>query len=176
MDERDLQQALDSLRHEQERVTLRVGRLTDAGWQAALQPMGLERLVQRGHFPSHPWELDWSPREVVGHLRDSAQVFARRIELIRSQQRPDLPDFRTDAPQRLADYRDTPAATLVEQLEEAQEALVQAAAAVTPGEVVRAGVHERQGEMTLGDIMRFLPEHQRDHAEQLAALTAETLA
>lgn len=172
----DIRDVLTALRHQQERVGLRVGRLTDAGWEAGLQPMGLERLVQLGHFPAHPWELDWSPREVVGHLRDSARVFTRRINRIRTEDRPRLSAFTTDAPARVQEYGRTPVDELSEQFEQAQQDLIAAVEAVEPDELRRVAVHEERGEVMLGELLAALPTHQRDHAEQLAALTAESLA
>lgn len=170
-----MQQVHDALAAQQERVAVRLGSLTDAGWGAGLQPLGLERLMQLGHFPSHIWELDWSPREVAGHLRDSARIFTRRIERLRTEDRPTLPDFATDDPERLEDYRTTDPEELLAQLEEAQRALLEAVAAVQPGELDRVGIHEGRGEITLGQLLDTLPAHQHDHAEQLAALTSEAI-
>lgn len=160
---------------EQERVGAIVSSLTPAGWEAQLSPLGLERLLPTGHFPSYVAELDWSPRQVVGHLRDSARIFADRIARLRDEERPAFADFVTDDPDRLADYAATEPAELASELEEAQRALLAAVEGVRDDELDRRGVHEVEGELTLGEVLRFLPEHQRDHRMQLAALTAEAL-
>ena len=44
-------------------------------WDAVLPDGARWRLVRSGHFGEYEAELDWTPREVVGHLRDSARVF-----------------------------------------------------------------------------------------------------
>lgn len=160
---------------EQERVAAILSTLTGAGWRAQLSPLGLERLLTMGHFPRYVTELDWTPREVAGHLRDSARIFADRIGRIRSEERPTLADFVTDDPARLEDYRSTDVEVLVDELAGAQGDLLAAVEGVPPGELDRVGVHETDGEVSLGDVLAFLPGHQRDHREQLSALTAEPL-
>ncbi len=146
--------------------------LARGAWDVELSPDGRSQLVDRGHFPEYTAELDWTPREVTGHLRDSARIFADRIGRIRSTDQPALADFVTDAPERLADYRTTPLDQLAEELRVAQAALLDAVANVRGTELDRAGVHEVDGPMRLGGLLAFLPEHQRDHAEQLTALLA----
>lgn len=165
-----------ALAAEQERVAAIVSALTAAGWRAELSPAARERLLVTGHFPAYATELDWTPREVVGHLRDSARIFAERIGRLRTEDRPRFPDFVTDDPGRLADYRTTSPGELRQQLRTAQAGLLAAVEAVPPGELSRVGEHEVEGELTLGQVLAFLPGHQRDHREQLAALTAEELA
>ena len=135
-----------------------------------LSPAARRRLVGLGHFPAYAAELDWTPHEVAGHLRDSARVFTDRIERISREDRPALPDFVPDEPARVAGYRAVPPAVLVEELAAAQAELLRVVATVDPGRLDAVGVHEVDGEVSLADLLAFLPGHQRDHAEQLAAL------
>ncbi|MGY1712032.1 DinB family protein [Geodermatophilus sp. SYSU D00758] len=163
--------AAEALARQQARVDVLVSAaVAGDGWTARLSAADRARLVGRGHFPAYAAELDWTPREVTGHLRDSALVFTERIYRVRREERPVLPDFVTDAPERLAGYRATAPVELVEQLRTAQAALFDAVAGTAPAELTRAGVHEVDGPVTLADLLAFLPAHQRDHAEQLAAL------
>jgi hypothetical protein len=139
-------------------------------WDALLDSDSRWRLVRRGHFPHYAAELDWTPREVVGHLRDSARIFTERLHRIRAEDTPLLADFVTDAPQRLADYRATPVDRLADELRTAQSALLATVAGLGPADLDRAGLHEVDGRVRVADLIAFLPGHQRDHAEQLAAL------
>ena len=153
----------------------RVAGLVDAAhagdlWDARLRPEQRRRLVRLGHFPAYSTELDWTPREVAGHLRDSARIFTDRIRRIRTETAPALADFVTDAPEHLADYRTTDAGQLVVQLRAAQAGLLQAVADVQPADLERTGVHEADGEVTVAGLLAFLPGHQRDYADQLQAL------
>ncbi len=153
----------------------RVGGLVAAAaarnrWDAGLHPEQRRRLARLGHFCQYSAELDWTPRDVAGHLRDSATVFADRIRRICTEQRPLLPDFVTDAPERLADYRSVHPADLVDQLRTAQAGLLATILAVRVDQLDRAGVHVVDGRLSLTDVLAFLPGHQRDHADQLSAL------
>ncbi len=141
-------------------------------WDAVLDDGVRWRLVRSGHFPQYSGELEWTPREVAGHLRDSAQVFTGRIRRMLAEDLPRLPDFVTDAPERLAAYRSTPPSQLFDELRTAQAALLSTVAALGPADLEREGLHEVEGRVTVAQLVAFLPAHQRDHAEQLGALLA----
>jgi hypothetical protein len=157
-----------ALAEQQDRVAGLLARA--AGRSRPLSPEARHRLVRLGHFPAYATELDWTAHEVAGHLRDSARVFTERIRRIGEEDRPVLGDFVPDEPARVAGYRATPPAVLVAELAAAQAELLQAVAAVEPGSLGAVGVHEVDGPVSLADLLAFLPAHQRDHAEQLAAL------
>jgi hypothetical protein len=163
--------AVAALADEQWRVaTLVNSALARAEWDVRLRADQRHRLARLGHFPAYSPELDWTPREVVGHLRDSARVFTDRIRRLRSETEPVLADFVTDAPERLADYRSTVPHDLVDQLRTAQAELLRTLADVRADDLERSGVHEVDGPVTVAGLLAFLPGHQRDHADQLTAL------
>jgi hypothetical protein len=163
--------AVAALAEEQWRVAGLVdAALTRDAWDVRLLPEQRRRLVRLGHFPVYSAELDWTPREVAGHLRDSARIFAERIQRIRTEDEPALTDFVTDAPERLADYRTTAPADLVAELRTAQAELLREVASIRSVDLDRAGIHAVDGRVTIAGLLAFLPGHQRDHADQLAAL------
>ena len=86
------------------------------------------------------------------------------------ERQPLLADFVTDAPGRIADYRGTPVDRLADELRTAQAELLATVAALGPADLERTGRHETDGTVTVAGLLRFLPAHQRDHAEQLTAL------
>jgi hypothetical protein len=160
-----------ALAGQQARVAVLLSRaLRLGGWTAGLHPAERAGLFALGHFPEYADELDWTAREVAGHLRDSAHVFAERIERVRAGRRPLLPDFVPSDPLRVAGYRSAQPPQLLAELDAAQGRLLAAVEDVDAAELGREGVHETDGVLTLGDLLAFLPGHQRDHAEQLAAL------
>ncbi|WP_236830874.1 DinB family protein [Blastococcus sp. KM273128] len=128
------------------------------------------RLVGSGHFPAYAAELAWTPHQVAGHLRDSARVFTARITRLRTEEDPLLADFDPTAADRVAGYAAVPPLRLLDELQEAQAGLLAAVRGVPEAERARTGRHATDGALTLGDVLDFLPGHQRDHAEQLAAL------
>ncbi|WP_157943974.1 DinB family protein [Blastococcus atacamensis] len=138
-------------------------------WHATLQPEDRQRLVHLGHFPDYSSELDWTVGDVAGHLRDSAQVFTERLRRMCTERQPQLADFVTDAPERLAGYRSPPPAQLLRQLRRAQDELLQTVAGVGATELDRTGLHAVDGRISVAEVLDFLPRHQLDHAQQLAA-------
>ncbi|MGY1827354.1 DinB family protein [Blastococcus sp. SYSU DS0541] len=128
------------------------------------------RLVGCGHFPAYAAELAWTPHEVAGHLRDSALVFTARIGRLRAEEHPLLPDFDPTEADRVAGYAAVVPARMLAELRDAQRGLLAAVRGVPEVERARTGRHATDGALTLGDVLDFLPGHQRDHAEQLAAL------
>jgi hypothetical protein len=163
--------AVAALADEQWRVAGLVDSALHRGvWDVRLPPEQRRRLVRLGHFPAFAAELDWSPGEVAGHLRDSARVFADRIQRMRSELEPPLADFVTTSPERLLDYRTTSPAVLTDQLRAAQAKLLQTVADVRADDLDRVGRHEVDGPVTVAGLLDFLPGHQRDHADQLSAL------
>jgi hypothetical protein len=163
--------ATSALAEEQWRVAMFVSAVTTRGrWDATLGTDARWQLARRGHFPQYAAELDWTPREVVGHLRDSARVFTERLRRMTAEEAPRLADFVPTAADRLADYRTTPVEVLTDGLRSAQAALLATIAGLGRDDLDRAGVHEVDGRVTVADVIAFLPAHQRDHAEQLAAL------
>ncbi len=163
--------AVAALADEQERVAALVDTaLARGAWDARLRPEQRRRLIRVGHFPAYSAELDWTPREVAGHLRDSARIFGDRIRRMRNELEPALADFVTGAPDRLSDYRTTAPGDLVTQLRTAQAHLLRAVAAVRAPDLDRIGIHEVDGRVRVADLLAFLPDHQRDHADQLAGL------
>jgi hypothetical protein len=139
-------------------------------WQVPLGPDGRRRLVRLGHFSRYSAELDWTAHEVAGHLRDSASIFTQRLRLMCARHEPLLPDFATSAPRRLAGYRAISPPDLVAQVRRTQAGLLQAVVAVGADQLGRTGRHAVDGELTVADVLEFLPGHQRDHADQLSAL------
>lgn len=132
-------------------------------------------MQELGHFPDYEPELDWTPRQVAGHLRDSAQIFAARIRAIQTQDRPFLIDFVTTDPARLHNYAATPIQLLLDELDDAQAQLCQCLLRVSDEDLPLLAVHEVDGEVSLAAMVAFLPPHQRDHATQLETLAADPL-
>ena len=157
--------ATAALAEEQWRVATQVSAVGSRGrWDATLGTDARWRLARRGHFPQYASELDWTPREVVGHLRDSARVFTERLRRMTIEDTPRLPDFVPGDADRLADYRTTPVEVLADELRTALAVLLTAIAALGPDDLARSGLHEIDGPVTVAELIAFLPAHQGDHA------------
>lgn len=170
MDQQELQAARNALADEQARVALVAAGLPAADRDVHLPAAAVAELLALGHFAQYETELDWTPHQVVGHLRDSARIFAGRVRALQTGDEPLLADFVTDDPARLRDYAARTPAELLAELDVAQQQ--QTLAGVTLKQLRCRGRHEVDGDLTLADGAAFLPEHQRDHAEQPAQLAA----
>ena len=102
--------------------------------------------------------MGWSARLVVGHLADSARIFAERIHRVRTEVGPRLVDFVTDEGARIDRYLNAVPGHLVEELEVAQDLLEAALAEIDDAELSRTATHDVDGPLTLGDIVAFLPD------------------
>lgn len=122
-----------------------------------------------------PGELAWSACDVADHLRDSALVFAARIEAVRTADRPYLTDFSTCDPARTARYRAVPRGALMYELAAAQQRLAAAVAQAAAADLTRTARHEFDGDVTLAGILAFLPRH-AGQLELLAQATAPSHA
>ena len=161
------------LRQAQDRVRQVVAQLPLGHyWDRPLTQGANAALSAQGHFPQYRHELTWTARAVVGHLRDSARIFTDRIHSIQAGSDPELVDFVTDEPERLAGYHAIQLPVLLAELEVAQQQLAQAAATVRCDQLGLRGRHLVDGPVTVAQLLDFLPRHQCDHADQLESLLA----
>jgi uncharacterized damage-inducible protein DinB len=171
---RDLDAARAEFHGHRTRVSEVVGGLSRTAFDAYPPPIVTRAITGRGHFSAYDAEVAWSARLVVGHLGDSARIFAERIHRVRTEVEPRLFDFVTDEPARIDRYLNAVPGDLLDELEIAQDSLEAALAEVHDAELPRTATHEVDGPITLGDIVAFLPRHQRDHADQLGLLAGPT--
>lgn len=170
MDQQELRRARRALHVEQTRVRDVAAQVEGGAWEVLLPPAAVNELLALGHFQQYETELSWTPRQVVGHLRDSARIFTGRVQELQTGRVPLLADFVTDEPARLLDYACTMPDQLLAELEVAQQRLRDAVTRVAVLQLACQGRHEVDGVVTLADVIAFLPSHQADHAEQLTRL------
>lgn len=166
--------AASALRTQQQRVTAVLDALPEEAWHARLTHHERTALVATGHFPQFSGELDWTPQEITGHLRDSARIFTSRLHRLLREKLPALGSFDPLDADRVAGYTATPRALLLADLHDAQQQLHAAVAAVRETDLARAGLRADAGPVDVAELLRFLPGHQADHATQLEALARPT--
>ncbi|WP_338673797.1 DinB family protein [Streptomyces sp. SCSIO 30461] len=126
------------------------------------------RLSGAGHFPAYGRELDWTAREVAGHLTDSAKVFAQRVhQFLADGGPPCLIPFDPLDEERVAAYGAVCLAEALDRLSAAQSGLRTTILDIPASELHREGQRAIGGIITLADLIRFLPGHQHDHAVQV---------
>lgn len=170
-----IQETLKKLAVQQDLVASRVGMLTDAGWDAEPTEEALEQLVGTGHFTANSHQLDWTPREIVGHLRDSNRAYLDVITQLRSDDEPELPVLEDPDDEQLESYRGTDVEHLESQLDQSQNDLRSVIKDVRVDELGNVAIDTDGGKITLEELLDVLPEHVEAHARHLSAVTAEPL-
>ncbi len=114
---------------------------------------------------------DWSAIEVVGHMVDKMTIWRGRVEQIRIEDTPQLPDYDQDAFVRERDYQNAELLNLLERLDQVCQRFSAAVLAVTETDLGRIGIHSELGRLTIADCIRLPLEAADLHrAQMLAAL------
>lgn len=170
-----IQEVLKQLGVQQDLVASRVGMLTDAGWDAEPTEEALEQLVGTEHFAANSHQLDWTPREIVGHLRDSNRAYKDAIVLLRSDDEPELPALEDVEEEQLQDYREAGTDDLTSQLDQSQNDLRSTIKDIQVKELDNVAIDTDGVKITLRELLESLPDHVEGHARHLSAITAEAL-
>jgi hypothetical protein len=106
---------------------------------------------------------DWTAVEALGHLTDTAEVFAGRVRRAVEEETPSLPAIPSGSG---ADPNADPM-DLARRLLRAHQSIV--AYLQRPGARERAAVHSEWGRVTAGHIAAYQADHSRDHLRELGA-------
>ena len=108
----------------------------------------------------------WTGADIVGHLVDTAELFAERVRRCLEEEDPLLPGVDTDA---LVDQRRREPMDLMElsrRLRRAHHLIVELLA--RPGAPGRTGVHGEWGRVTAAHLATYHARHSRGHVAELA--------
>jgi len=131
-------------------------------------------LLSDDHAIRHrPAAGQWSVVEVVGHMIDTMQHWASRVERIMVEERPALPGYNQDALVRDHDYLHADPGVLLEHLRQECERFATLVERIPVSALQREGVHGEVGPMTLRQCIEAPLESASEHLEQLRA--AQTL-
>ena len=111
---------------------------------------------------------DWTAKEVIGHLADSAEVFAERVRRCAAEDRPALPTFDQDKAHLERHNNDADAMTLSKRFQAAHAAIVQVLQ--RPGTRERIGLHADRGPVTAGWLGAYQARHSHEHVTELQPL------
>ncbi len=133
---------------------------------------GLDEVSAR----TRPAAGEWSPVEVLCHLRDEeTEDFGARLRVILDG----AGDFAPIAPERWAEerrYRETSLTDAMEALRARRQASLDLLASVAPETLARSRPHHRLGRLSGLDILSAWVAHDRIHLAQLAGTLARIWA
>ena len=130
--------------------------------------------VPEGVLRFRPAEGEWSINEVIGHLRDKAEIWGRRLYMVYSQTDPVLPSFDGEASVVDHDYQDADPRRLIAEMRELR--LQTVAMLDHAPDWTRIGQHGDMGRRTLKQFAEALVEMEAEHIDQVRANKAAAAA
>jgi hypothetical protein len=115
---------------------------------------------------------EWSPAQVVAHLRASDAIVAPRVFQLLTRANAPLTGFDERAWAETAARAELPLATQLTAFEAQRAELVGVLRTLTDAEWEIVGQHETRGALSLREIATDLAEHEREHRSQLEAALA----
>lgn len=135
-------------------------------------PEALKRRVQgldEGALRYRPTADAWSAVEIVGHIMDVEALWAGRIRHMLGAEHPSFPPYDRDEIVRQQEFQNKQPGGLLITFAERRAELVDFLRGLRPAQLARTGVHPTRGPISVADSIAILEDHDRAHAEQIAA-------
>jgi uncharacterized damage-inducible protein DinB len=117
-----------------------------------------------------PGEGEWSLKEVVGHLRDFAEIDHDRLWRMITQERPFLPGYDQEALVRERNYQDADLPAVLDELASFRRQTVQVLTELVDANWTRTGRHQERGISSIRQLVDNLVRHEAMHLEHIRAL------
>ncbi|MCA1584955.1 MAG: DinB family protein [Acidobacteria bacterium] len=129
-------------------------------------PRAIEGLsLQQLRHPERPGK--WSIGHVLQHLADSEIVWAWRMRLILSQDRPPLTGYDQDLWAERLHYEEADPSDALELFSVLRRANLRLVERAAPGDLNRVGVHVERGDESLAHLRRLYAGHDLLHLRQI---------
>jgi uncharacterized damage-inducible protein DinB len=110
----------------------------------------------------------WSIVEILGHITDVEALWPARVRQMLATENPTL--AAVDAAWvRQRDYQNKQPAVLLSTLAERRAEFLELLHVLRPAQLARTGIHPTRGPITVAGGIAALADHDRGHAEQIAA-------
>jgi hypothetical protein len=152
------------------RNAIRVLASTPAKVNALVAPLTESQLRWR------PAPGEWSIKEVLCHLRDTARLHGERMRRVATEENPPLPSWDEQAAARDLKYQDDVTEAILPAYVDLRAATVELLNGLGEDAWQRPGVHAESGPLTLQSLLESSANHDREHLAQLRALKAGALA
>jgi hypothetical protein len=110
---------------------------------------------------------EWSPAEVLAHVRASHAILEPRIIQMLVRDNPPLPAFDERRWAEVARFGAVPVTASLELMALQRKELVQALKALRPEDWERTGAHEVNGQITIYDVAKYIADHDEEHCRQI---------
>jgi uncharacterized damage-inducible protein DinB len=120
-----------------------------------------------------PGEGQWSLKEVIGHVRDFAEIDHDRLIKMITQERPVLPGYGQEDLAREHNYQDAGLQTVLEELASIRQETVHVLTELVDANWARTGRHVERGTFSIRQHVEHLVEHEALHLEHVRAVKAQ---
>lgn len=127
------------------------------------------------HLRWKPSADDWSIKEVLCHLRDTAELHGERMRRVATEENPTLPAWDEQAAARDKHYQDEVTDSILPAYVAHRSAVVELLSGLDTAALDRPGTHSEAGPLTLGTIVEGTIDHDQNHLDQLRRLKAAVL-
>jgi len=119
-----------------------------------------------------PAEGEWCIRELVGHLRDAAEVYHQRLYMMSTQTDPVLEPYDQEAFVTEHAYMTRDLNDMVEELRVYRGKTVQLLTTLVNWNWARTGQHVERGRQSIRQMVEHMVEHEADHLDEIKRLRA----
>jgi hypothetical protein len=117
-----------------------------------------------------PSEGAWSLKEVIGHVRDFAEIDHDRLCRMIKQESPFLPGYDQEALVRERNYQEANLQSVVDELASFRRQTVQVLTELVDASWTRTGRHQERGIFSIRQHVDRLVRHEAIHLEHIQAL------
>ncbi len=118
---------------------------------------------------------EWSPTEVLAHMRASQDILEPRILQILVRDNPPLSAFDERRWEEVSHYAAAPIIDSLETLRLRRNDLLRALRAIPAGDWERTGIHEARGPQSVLQIATHIADHDDEHIAQIESYGAQRM-
>jgi hypothetical protein len=123
-----------------------------------------------------PGEGQWSLKEVIGHLRDFAEIDHDRLCRMITQESPFLPGYDQEALVRERNYQEADLPAVLDELASFRRKTVQVLTELVDANWARTGRHLERGIFSIRQFVEQLVRHEAMHLEHIRTLKQQATA
>jgi uncharacterized damage-inducible protein DinB len=120
-----------------------------------------------------PGEGQWSLKEVIGHVRDFAEIDHDRLMRMITQERPMLPGYDQEDLAREHNHQEADPQTVLEELASIRQQTVHVLTELVDASWARTGRHLERGTFSIREHVDHIVDHEALHLEHIRALKAQ---
>jgi hypothetical protein len=138
-----------------------------------IMPRNVTELVRGltgAQLTSKPAADTWCVKEIVGHLRDAAEVYHKRLYMMSTQTDPILEPYDPDAYAREHRYLERPTDEMLAEMRAWRLDTVQLLTTLVNWNWARTGQHLEDGRLSIRQIVEHMIDHEAEHLRDIAGL------